>query len=140
MMRLGGVVVSPEVSLRDEKGRFLARAVAGAESAAAALADEIADAARMLAPYRSGELYMSIDAEYAGTRAWATANAAHAGVQEYGAGPHDIPNSFGRGPSFGIGGSFSGMFHPGNPGTYYMETAGEDVSARSVGIVAAHMP
>lgn len=28
--------------------------------------------------------------------------------------PHDIPNAFGWGPSFGIGGRFGGKFHPGN--------------------------
>lgn len=33
---------------------------------------------------------------------------------EYGTGPHDIPNSFGFGPKFGIGGRFSGKFHPGS--------------------------
>jgi hypothetical protein len=27
--------------------------------------------------------------------------------------PHDIPNAFGWGPTFGIGGRFSGKFHPG---------------------------
>ena len=30
-----------------------------------------------------------------------------------GSAPHDIPNAFGWGPSFGIGGRFSGKFHPG---------------------------
>ena len=28
--------------------------------------------------------------------------------------PHDIPNSFNRGPKFGIGGRFFGKFHPGS--------------------------
>ena len=27
--------------------------------------------------------------------------------------PHDIPNAFGYGPHFGIGGRFDGKFHPG---------------------------
>lgn len=27
--------------------------------------------------------------------------------------PHDIPNAFGWGPQFGIGGRFEGKFHPG---------------------------
>jgi len=31
-----------------------------------------------------------------------------------GARPHDIPNAFGRGHTFGIGGRFQGKFHPGN--------------------------
>jgi len=31
-----------------------------------------------------------------------------------GAQAHDIPNAFGRGPRFGIGGRFNGKFHPGN--------------------------
>lgn len=28
--------------------------------------------------------------------------------------PHNIPNSFGLGPTFGIGGRFNGKFHPGS--------------------------
>lgn len=28
--------------------------------------------------------------------------------------PHDIPNAFGRGEEYGIGGRFSGKFHPGS--------------------------
>lgn len=28
--------------------------------------------------------------------------------------PHDIPNSFGLGENFGIGGKFNGKFHPGS--------------------------
>lgn len=30
-----------------------------------------------------------------------------------GTAPHDIPNAFGWGPTFGIGGRFDGKFHPG---------------------------
>lgn len=30
-----------------------------------------------------------------------------------GTNPHDIPNAFGWGPTFGIGGRFDGKFHPG---------------------------
>lgn len=32
----------------------------------------------------------------------------------HGAKPHNIPNAFGYGPDFGIGGQFDGFFHPGN--------------------------
>ncbi len=32
--------------------------------------------------------------------------------------PHDIPNAFGWGPQFGIGGRFEGKFHPGTPGKH----------------------
>lgn len=31
-----------------------------------------------------------------------------------GTSPHDIPNAFGRGETFGIGGKFDGFFHPGS--------------------------
>jgi hypothetical protein len=37
-----------------------------------------------------------------------------------GAPPHDIPNAFGRGPTFGIGGPFAGKFHPGNKPNKYL--------------------
>lgn len=33
---------------------------------------------------------------------------------EEGTAPHDIPNAFGRGETFGIGGKFDGKFHPGS--------------------------
>jgi hypothetical protein len=38
----------------------------------------------------------------------------YAQAQIEGAEPHDIPNAFGRGAKFGIGGRFQGKFHPGN--------------------------
>ena len=34
--------------------------------------------------------------------------------------PHNIPNAFGWGPTFGIGGRFSGMFHPGNAANRFL--------------------
>jgi hypothetical protein len=37
-----------------------------------------------------------------------------------GADPHDIPNAFGYGPTFGIGGRFDGKFHPGNRAYKYL--------------------
>ena len=37
-----------------------------------------------------------------------------------GTAPHDIPNAFGRGPQFGIGGRFEGKFHPGYAGNHYL--------------------
>lgn len=33
---------------------------------------------------------------------------------------HDIPNAFGWGPKFGIGGRFGGKFHPGNAANRYL--------------------
>lgn len=33
---------------------------------------------------------------------------------EYGTEPHDIPNAFGNGENFGVGGKFDGKFHPGS--------------------------
>lgn len=33
---------------------------------------------------------------------------------DLGTSPHDIPNAFGYGPDFGIGGRFNGFFHPGS--------------------------
>ena len=37
--------------------------------------------------------------------------------------PHDIPNAFGYGPTFGIGGRFSGHFHPGNKPNPFLRDA-----------------
>lgn len=44
--------------------------------------------------------------------------------------PHDIPNAFGRGPLFGIGGPFAGKFHPG--------TTGQHMVARAAAILDAN--
>ena len=33
---------------------------------------------------------------------------------EEGSSPHDIPNAFGKGMEYGIGGNFEGKFHPGS--------------------------
>lgn len=33
---------------------------------------------------------------------------------EEGSVPHDIPNAFGKGENFGIGGNYDGKFHPGS--------------------------
>jgi hypothetical protein len=45
--------------------------------------------------------------------------------------PHDIPNAFGWGPDFGIGGRFSGKFHPG--------TTGQHMFARAAAILNANV-
>lgn len=34
--------------------------------------------------------------------------------------PHDIPNAFGWGPEFGIGGRFDGRFHPGTKANRFL--------------------
>lgn len=34
--------------------------------------------------------------------------------------PHDIPNAFGWGRNFGIGGRFDGKFHPGSPPNHFL--------------------
>ena len=138
---IGGIVASNEVRVRDESGRFIAELHAGAVEAAEAVAEEIAALAMVTAPGPvSGTLMASIDARSEGVVAWATADAPWAEVQELGGAPHDIPNSFGRGPEFGIGGRFGGFFHPGNPATHFLEEAGRTVSGYAIGIVAKFLP
>lgn len=43
--------------------------------------------------------------------------------------PHDIPNAFGYGPLFGIGGRFEGKFHPGTTGQHPFARASMQVEA-----------
>lgn len=138
---IGEIVASNEVRVRDESGRFVSALHEGAIAAAKELAEEIAALAIVTAPGPvSGTLMGSIEARSEGIIAWATADAPWAEVQELGGAPHDIPNSFGRGPEFGIGGRFGGMFHPGNPATHFLEEAGRAVSGYSLSIVAKYMP
>ena len=46
--------------------------------------------------------------------------APYAAAVHEGARAHDIPNAFGFGPTFGIGGRFGGHFHPGNKGNPFL--------------------
>lgn len=137
---LGGITVGGKTQVRGDGGRFVSAAHEGAVRAAKALADEIALTAIILAPERSGALKGSIKAESHGVVGWATADAPYAEAQEKGAGPHDIPNSFGWGPDFGIGGRFGGLFHPGNPATHFLQAAGDIVRSYGASIVARYMP
>lgn len=43
---------------------------------------------------------------------------------EHGTNPHDIPNAFGYGEWFGIGGRFDGKFHPGTQPYLFYHKAG----------------
>lgn len=141
-MDLGDIAVGGETRLRDQKGRFLAAVAEGAEDAAAALADEIAGHATLLAPHRTGHLASTVEARHQGTVAFAIATAPHAAPQEHGAGPHDIPWSFGRDYPWGYGENWGrpGAWHPGNPATNFLSLAGRAVSSYATRLVARYMP
>jgi hypothetical protein len=70
-------------------------------------------------PKRTGYLSQTIVTRYEegnekGFTVRVVALAPYAAAVHEGAEPHDIPNAFGFGPDFGIGGRFDGKFHPGN--------------------------
>lgn len=145
-MRIGQATVGVKTQLRDEHGRFARRIEEGAHEAAKELADHIAAEAVSIVlselRERSGQLVGSIESEMIGPyQGHVKATAPHAEPQEFGGSPHDIPNSFGRGPDFGFGHNVGRpFFHPGNPAIHFMKRAGEMTSMVSMGIVAKHMP
>jgi hypothetical protein len=78
--------------------------------------------ARTLAPRESGTLADSMEVRFQfGPDPKIMVGSTHAvsgglnlmALMTLGTEPHDIPNAFGWGPTFGIGGRFSGKFHPG---------------------------
>lgn len=139
---MGYITVSNEVRVRTESGRFVSALQEGATKAAAALADEITALAIINAPKDTGLLSLSIEPVYEGTVAYAYATAPYAAAQEKGAGPHDIPGSFGREPPWGFGLEWGrpGAWHPGNPATHFLLNAGVAVSAHALAIVRRFMP
>lgn len=77
-----------------------------------------------LIPYDTGNLSRNVKAttrttksgieEIRITLSGAKSKVPYAVYLEEGTSPHDIPNAFGRGEMFGIGGRFDGKFHPGS--------------------------
>lgn len=144
-MRLGEAKVTLQTQLRNEHGRFLLAAEEGAARAAEELANHIADeaTANILANLkeRSGTLVGSVEARMIGAhQGQVTVTAPWAADQEFGTTPHNIPNAFGWGPDFGIGGRFGGFFHPGNPAVHFLKRAGEGTALIGLGIAARYMP
>jgi hypothetical protein len=60
-------------------------------------------------------------------------------IIERGSVPHDIPNAFGRGPFFGIGGRFKGKFHPGTKPNPFAERAMQQIIHEASGIALVHV-
>lgn len=70
-------------------------------------------------PYKTGKLkfqatsgFMQTDTTY--RIHFSSVIAPYVEYLEEGSRPHDIPNAFGKGFDFGIGGRFDGKFHPGS--------------------------
>lgn len=141
-VRAGNIVVSNEVSVRDESGRFLAEVEAGAAAAARELTESVAALARVFAPFKRGVLAGSIQGVMqSATSGVAIATAGHAAAQEKGAGPHPIgaPGQLlsNREEGFAARGP---VMHPGNRAQRYLTRAGEAVGALSVGILRKNLP
>lgn len=128
---MGGFVVRTHVQNRDHFGRFLAEYNANAARAVADTAEAIALEARANAPKRTGQLAASIYAVPHGKSATIETHNDHAAPQEFGAGPHDIPNAFGWGIT---------VHHPGNPATHFLKRAVANNRDRFVAAVRRAIP
>lgn len=116
-----GFSVTAHAQARDGIGRFLAEYNANAARAVTASAEELGRTAEAFAPKLTGELAGSITVVSHGKTATVRTDNGHAAPQEFGAGPHAIPNAFGWGEDFGT----APDFHPGNPATHFMRRAAE---------------
>ena len=150
---VGGAVVTGEVFMRDDRGRFIAAVEEGAADAAQDMATDlaaliIATAASELRT-RTGNYIRSVKpVRLTRTSAAAVIEAPYARPLEEGSSPHDIPNSFGRGPDFGFGpdqrknwdkGGFP-FFHPGNRAYRIGAQAYEAIVAAAPAVIRRRMP
>lgn len=69
-------------------------------------------------PYKTGNLQSSVKTEFFSNNlaciTFSGDKVKYLTALEEGSEPHDIPNSFGYGMDYGIGGRFNGKFHPGS--------------------------
>lgn len=117
------MIVSAEFHFRDNFGRFMAACDAAGVRSAEEMGDLMERRARSLAPSgparkdygRRMKLRPSISTRHIDLKTVAiVAKAGHAGAIEEGAGPHMIPNAFGRGIP---------VLHPGNATQPYLMPA-----------------
>jgi hypothetical protein len=101
--------------------------------------------ARTIAPRESGELAESMEARFQfgpdpkiliGSTLQTDGNSPVnlMALMELGTEAHDIPNAFGWGPTFGIGGRFNGKFHPGTKKNPFVERACQQIVHEMNGI------
>jgi hypothetical protein len=134
------MIVSAQVTFRDNMGRFMGLCDAAARTSAEELAQQMERRAKRRAPSgparddygRRMKLRPSISAVILGRAWWAVvARAEHAEAIEKGAGPHMIPNAFGRGVP---------VLHPGNAAQPYLLPSYEAARASWRRILAKNYP
>lgn len=145
---MSGVTVSTTIVQTDEFGRFRKQVMEAARRSIEDAVDLGETVAKAIAPERRGELIASIDGVVLSrNQGQIVASAPHAAPQEFGASPHNIPGSFGRGADYGFGSEppyrapgSGGFFHPGNPPSPYLQPAYEVVRGRLLEIMDRHYP
>lgn len=117
------MLVSTQIQFRDNSGQFIALLNAAGAAAARELVETAADDAADLAPVgparedygRRGKLTENIEPVMTSAKVGViVVRPLHGGAQEHGAGPHMIPNAFGRGAP---------VLHPGNPAQPFVRPA-----------------
>lgn len=134
------MIISGQVTFRDNMGRFMGLCDAAARTSAEELARQMEKRAKRNAPSGPGrtdygrrpKLRPSIHALVLGRAWWAVrADTGHAEAIEEGAGPHMIPNAFGRGIP---------VLHPGNAAQPYLLPAYEAARRSWQRILARNYP
>jgi hypothetical protein len=151
-IKIGEAYISQNVQLRDESGRFLEAVDVGAERSVKELSDWVADNATSLAMQRlkkrTGRFLSQITSIRRGAKLSAVEiRAPYAEHLEEGTTPHNIPNSFGRGPEYGYGRhrskpgkGYPNFFHPGNPPFRILADASKGAAAQGLAILRKNMP
>lgn len=127
------VPVTMRVYWRDPFGRFMRETDEGAADAIQAASRQGAALAKGFATRRSGAMADSIHPIGSGMHGgWAADDSLpETEPQEFGAGPHEIPNSFGWGVT---------LEHPGNPAVHFMKRSFDIISAKLAAMVQARLP
>lgn len=139
---MAGIVVSPEVTLRDSFGRFISELQAGASNAVDEIGEMFETAGRAAAPKRTGALAASTHYVRRGNTVFLVSSVDYANIVQEGAQPHAIsPGEKGvlvnRKENFGP--VFRTVEHPGHVGNSYMEKAFESTWPQAMYIVDANM-
>ena len=141
---MSDIVVSHQVALRSEIGRFISQVEEGGQAALREMTNMIAGFAVGYAPRRSGRLAASISGIVRGNTGFAFADAPYARAQEKGARPHVIANR--EGPQDVLANEEQNFFsahavmHPGNPAAHFLTRAGQQVAAMTPAIMKRYMP
>lgn len=129
---MADIPVTARVYWRDPFGRFMRETDEASADAIQAASRQGSELAKAFASKRTGEMAGEIHPIGSGMHGgWAAGSSPQTEPQEFGAGPHEIPNAFGWGVT---------VQHPGNPAQHFMKRSFDIISAKLAAMVQARLP